>query len=228
MRPCSMGMVSAMSEFDQLVRAAMHAAHGTDTAARTALDALPWLPEAIADDRAAGRFDAWGRSSVIDENTGGPVVSRAVFDELHARAGIDAEWPTGNAGLLHCYGYLLSLEPTPYGLKRDRWLDAPLAEACGLGPGGFLPWRTGPTLLARATVAASTLLRSPAASAGQAVNGRTCRVALTSTRGPGALAYAVAASSTADPLLITLFPVADAAAMLTGFEAEQRLRWNAV
>ena len=220
-------MVSAVSELARLTRAAHLAADGTAAGARAALDALPWLVSAIRDDHDADRFAAWGRSTAIDENTGTAVIPRALFEEVHARAGVAADWPIGNAGVLHCYGYLLSLEPTPYGLKRERWIESTLARACRLPPDAFHPWREAPTLLARATAAASALLASPAAGATQAVDGRETRLALGATRGPSALAYAVAPRAGAAPLLITMFPVADASIALTDFRAAPRLRWNA-
>ncbi len=88
------------------------------------------------------------------------MVAASVFRALHERAGIDARFPVGNAGLLHVYGYLLSTTPTPYGLKRERWLDGELARAYGLAADAFLPWAlpTGETLLARVTAAAAALL----------------------------------------------------------------------
>ena len=46
-----------------------------------------------------------------------------------AAAGLAAAFPVGNAGLLHVYGYWFSDEPTPYGFKRDRWVDGALAGA---------------------------------------------------------------------------------------------------
>lgn len=221
-------MVSAVSELEQLTRAAEIAATGTASDARTAVDALPWLSSAIRDDRDDDRFTAWGRSTAIDENTGTAVIPPALFEELHDRAGIDAAWPFGNAGVLHCYGYLLSLEPTPYGLKRERWTEGALARACGLSTDAFHPWRDGPTLLARATTAASTLFAAPAVGASQRIDGREARLALGTTEGPTALAYAVTPVAGAAPLLITMFPVADAALPLTEFRADPRLRWNAV
>lgn len=221
-------MVSAMSELRLLTRAAIGAADGSIEGARAALDELPWLDGSIRDDRSTGGFDAWGRSTVIDEHTGSAVISRALFDELHRHAGIAALWPIGNAGLLHCYGYLLSLESTPYGLKRTRWIDDALALACGLPTDGFLPWREGPTLLARATAAASEVLRSPALDASGTIGGRETRVAFAAADGPTALAYAVAPSPGAQPQLVTMFPVVDASVPLESFESDPRLHWNAV
>lgn len=230
-------MVSAVSTLDDLIHAARLAATGTAADARAAVEALPWLPSALADDRTARRFEGWGRSTVVDENTGSAVITRALFDELHARAGVDAAWPIGNAGLLHCYGYLLSLVETPYGLKRDRWLDGALAAPLSRAADAFHPWRDGPTLLARASEAASALLADTAASATgtsatgvtatAVIDGRDTRVALTASSGPAALAYAVAPEPGAAPLLVTMFPVAEASAPLAEFTDAPRLRWNA-
>lgn len=91
----------------------------------------------IRRDAAAGRLAAWGRSTVIDENTGVPSFDEPLFAELHAAAGIDADFPVGNAGLLHVYGYWFSTVMTPYGLKRERWLDGKLAAALGLPTDAF-------------------------------------------------------------------------------------------
>mgnify|MGYP000912609951 CR=1 FL=1 len=220
-------MVNAVSELDDLTTAAMRAQSDSTEASRAAIGSLPWLVASIEDDRAHGRFDAWGRSTVIDENIGTPVIPRALFDELHRQADVEAAWPVGNAGLLHCYGYLLSLVETPYGLKRERWIDGELTAACGLPPDAFLPWREGPTLLDRAGDAASEIL-SAASSSTSTVEGRRTRVGITSEHGPAALAYAVAATSQSAPLLITMFPVGDARAVLDDVASTARLRWNAV
>jgi hypothetical protein len=223
-------MVSAVSDHDldraDLDRAALLSS--TRAGARSALDALPCVGAAIARDRESGLFAHWGRSTVIDDNTGTAVLPRALFAELHERAGVAAAWPHGNAGLVHTYGYLLSLEPTPYGLKRERWLGTALGARLGLSPDAFLPWSSGPTLLARATTAATALLRSPAAASSGTVDGRESHLALSAARGPAALVYAVAPSPGTPPLLVTMFPVDDAAAVLAEFDVEPRLRWNAV
>lgn len=216
-----------MSALDDLTCAALLPVH-TAAGARAAIDALPWLGASLDDDRDDARFDAWGRSSVIDENIDTAVIPRALFDALHDRAGVAAAWPIGNAGVVHCYGYLLSRERTPYGLKRERWIDDALAIACGLPADAFHPWRMESTLLARATAAASALLVSPAASASVVIDGRRTRVALSSPAGAAALAYAVAPTAGAESLIVTMFPVAEASAPLTAFTADPRLRWNAV
>lgn len=214
--------------FASLESASLRAAHDTATDAATALDELDWLKTSIEDDRVADRFRCWGRSTVIDENVGAPVIGRSLFEELHARAGVDAAWPIGNAGVLHCYGYLLSLVQTPYGLKRERWLGADLPRAYRLPDDAFVPWAGERTLLARAADAASALLQMPAASGTLVVDGRESHVALSAATGPAALAYAVASAPDSKLLLITTFPVADAAVVLQEFAAEPGLHWNAM
>ncbi len=195
-----------------------------------AIEALPWLGDSIDADASDGRFARWGHSTVIDENTGSEVVSADLFRALHDRAGIPATFPVGNAGLLHVYGYLLSTTPTPYGLKRERWLDGALARAYGRAADAFLPWTppsaTG-TLLRRVEAAAGALLATGAVHeepAGDAV-GRIA-IARRSPTGPAALAYAL--DRDGERRLITTFPVASPEAVLAAVRSEgPRLRWNA-
>lgn len=187
------------------------------------LDQQDWLGAAIDDDRKHGRFDAWGASTVIDENLGTPVLEMPLFDALHARAGLRAEWPVGNAGLLHVYGYLLSTVVTPYGLKRDRWLDGALARAYGLAPDTFVPSAREASLLARVGDAASALLARGAARTAEVATVPTA-VAVGRIPGSGdwALVYAVRGR------LVTTFPVASPETVLAEWDAAPaRLRWNA-
>lgn len=185
-----------------------------------------WLGAAIVEDAAAGRFAQWARSSVIDENTGAPVVPRAVFEALHARAGLSAAWPVGNAGLLHAYGYLLSTAPTPYGLKRERWLGGDLARACGLPADAFVPWVGESTLLDRATAAITALFeRAPLL---RERVGEVTGVTALGEPGPGGAAPLGYALETAQRRFVTLFPVADPAAVRREITTgTPRLRWNA-
>lgn len=207
--------------------ASARAARDTPADAVAAVGVLEWLTTSIEQDRAASRFDAWGLSTVIDENVGKPVLGRAVFEHLHELAGVEASWPIGNAGLVHCYGYLLSRTKTPYGLKRERWIGADLARAYGLADDAFVPWAAETTLLARAAHAASALLSAPTVERILVVDGRETRVALSATKGTAALAYAAAEEAGAPPLLVTTFPVAEPAVLLEEFDLETRLHWNA-
>lgn len=189
----------------------------------TVLDAEPWLGPAIDEDAAAGRFGAWGASTVIDEHAGAPVVTRGLFEALHARAGIDAAWPIGNAGLLHTYGYLLSSVSTPYGLKRERWLDGALAAAFGLPRDEFVPWARDATLLTRVTTPARAALQWPQRTAAGQAGELRLAVLGASDAGPSAIVYGVAGR------LITTFPVGSVDGVLEEWDAApERLRWNAV
>lgn len=200
-----------------------------ELAARAAIDPegvlekTAWLGLAIDSDARAGRFDGWGWSTVMDEHVGGAVVPEALFAALHARAGIRAQWPAGNAGLLHVYGYLLSTVRTPYGFKRDRWLDGALACAYGLPAQAFVPWASDRTLLDRVTDATDKLRQrkpvrvakiagaSTSLSLGQRVQGGACP-----------LLYLV------DGRLVTTFLVEFPEQILAEWDEEPpRLRWNA-
>ncbi|HEV7951736.1 MAG TPA: amino acid deaminase [Glaciihabitans sp.] len=183
-----------------------------------------WLGEAIDSDALAGRFDRWGWSTVIDEHVGGAVISPALYHSLHARANLQAHWPIGNAGLLHVYGYLLSTVPTPYGLKRQRWLDGTLAGAYGLAADAFVPWVSPRSLLERVTEAVDELRISSTVREAM-VGGATTSLALGRhfEQGAWALAYVV------DGRLVTTFPVDSRENVLAEWDAEApRLRWNAV
>jgi hypothetical protein len=194
------------------------------TAPEAVLDDHPWLGAAIDEDAAAGRFDAWGSSTVIDEYTQTAIIAPPLFEALHARADVPAQWPVGNAGLLHVYGYLLSTEPTPYGLKRTRWLDGALAEAYGRVADAFVPWAHPRTLLDRVSEAATGLLeRDVARTSSTSGTETTLALGRARTEGSWALAYAV------NGLLVTTFVVHSAEEILVAWDADpERLRWNAV
>ena len=57
-----------------------------------------WMATQIRADAAASRFARWGRSTVVDENTGEPVLSRELFDELHELAGLTGIGASGADG----------------------------------------------------------------------------------------------------------------------------------
>jgi hypothetical protein len=97
------------------------------------------IARCVVADARAGRLAAWGWSTVIDEFVGEAVVPDGVVTALHRLAGLSARFPLGNAGLLHVYGYWFATRPTPFGYKRDRWLDGRLARAFGLPDAAFVP-----------------------------------------------------------------------------------------
>ena len=197
-----------------------------DDAARAAADdpdralrpdgPVGWLAAQVDADRTRGTFGRWGRSTVVDELTGAPVVPEPVLAWLQRRAGLPVEFPGTDAGLAHVYGYLLSTAATPFGLKRDRWTGGALAAALGLDPRHLLPWHRpdGRTLLERVTEAVLPLLADPPAGAllarDDAVPGttdalRTVVVRAQGVRG-GALVYGWVGPGGVRP--VTAFPVA--------------------
>ncbi|MDY0827728.1 amino acid deaminase [Microbacterium sp. BG28] len=210
-----------------------------DAAARRAIDdpsaalaLLPGVAASIRQDAAGGLFDAWELSSVVDENTREPVVPEALFHHLHAAAGLDATWPAGNAGLVHVYGYLFSLAETPYGLKRERWLDAGLAAAYGertlFHAEALIGGAVSVTPLARITDAARALLAEHTVRE-ERIGPVRARIAIgrRSASGPFALAYAI--DRGAGERLVTTFPISTPAETLAAIDAgPPRLRWNAV
>ncbi len=130
-------------------------------------DALPWLTEQIRQDAAEGTFAHWGRSTLLDENTGTPMLDAPPLHVLQRWAALPEEFPATNAGLAHVYSYLLSTAATPYGPKRDRWLGGELATGLGLPAEHFLPWHRPDrrTLAQRVTEAVLPLLDQPPADA---------------------------------------------------------------
>ncbi|MEJ1088060.1 amino acid deaminase [Microbacterium sp. Mu-80] len=189
--------------------------------------------ELIERDARHDRFSHWGLSTVIDENTGEPVIDRPLFDALHAAAGITAEYPIGNAGVIHVYGYWFSTAVTPYGYKRDRWQNGELARALGKSETHFhLFSDPDSTPLQRVTAATLPLLRDPPKSTEGTADARAgaldTRVVLVAERDSpvSALIYGIRAADAWR--LITTFPLAgEPAAVIDDFLADRRLRWNA-
>jgi len=151
---------AALRALDDAARAA---ADDPDRALR-ADGPVGWLAAQVDVDRERGTFGRWGRSTVVDELTGAPVVPERVLAWLQRRAGLPVEFPGADAGLAHVYGYLLSTAATPFGRKRDRWTGGALAAALGLGPRHLLPWHRPDdrTLLERVTDAVLPVLADPA------------------------------------------------------------------
>ena len=201
------------------------------------------VPHATIDDQvradaAFGAFDDWGLSTVIDENIDAPVIPRDECERLHGLAGLPAAWPIANAGLLHVYGYLLSTVQTPYGLKRDRWLNGKLALALGLPPEAFLPSVAflpsgSGTLLSRVSAAVLPRLTDPPKDAllvldQQSIDGSAeVRTVLVGTPHAAAVIYGVREGG--QMRAITAFPLVSASASFRQSLVDQppRLRYNA-
>ena len=221
-----------MGRIEDLDRAAAAAA-GSAPDAAAALASIDWLAESLEADRAAGLFSRWGRATAIEPRTGEALLRHPLFEALHDRAGLDATWPIGNAGLLQTYGSLLSTATAAdarAGGDRERWLGTELATGLGLNGTHFVPWQGSGTLLARATEAASVLLASGGEFSWYSLaEGRATRAVLSHEHGGSrTLAYAVAPAPGTSPLLVALLPVAQAETVRRDLdEAAARLRWNA-
>lgn len=194
----------------------------------------------IRRDAAKNRFADWGRSTILDEHTNAPVIDKRLFDLLHEAAGIAANFPVGNAGLLHVYGYWFSDVVTPFGYKRDRWVDGHLARALGRGPTEFhLENGQSTTLLERVVDAALPLLTATredidgGSSGGRVADalfeGLRTRVVLASAGTCSATALVYGIDGGTGMRLVTTFPFAgDTRQLLRDFVEHPRLRWNAI
>jgi hypothetical protein len=200
--------------------------------ARSAIVSIPGVAAAIDHDRRAGLLSQWGRSTVVDENTGAPVLPRAAVVALHELAGETSDGEIGNAGLLHVYGYLFSAEPTPYGAKRERWTGGGVARALGIAPSRLLPWTAADTTpLATLTALLPALLTQPPDGSlliDERGEGVAVRTVLFTGRAGSAVAYAVGASAETRRL-VTIFPVDDPVGIQRRLlDDPPRIRYNAV
>tara|TARA_R110002072_G_scaffold299403_3_gene474865 strand:- start:7555 stop:8409 length:855 start_codon:yes stop_codon:yes gene_type:complete len=75
----------------------------------------------------------WGQSHNFDEIVQQRIVEPQVLRTIGNVAGVTLPSSSCHSGLLHTYGYLLSVIDTPYGKKRDRWLRPTLAQGFGFG-----------------------------------------------------------------------------------------------
>ncbi|MFK7741935.1 MAG: hypothetical protein AB8H80_16580 [Planctomycetota bacterium] len=77
-------------------------------------------------------LDAWGVSHNHDENAGQRTVAAGALAAVADATGHKLPVQACHSGLLHTYGYLLSTIETPYGKKRDRWLQPSIENGFGL------------------------------------------------------------------------------------------------
>lgn len=100
-----------------------------------------------------GLLRSWGRSANVDENTGTTIVPVTILRAVLDLAGLAWHDEHVHAGVMHTYGYLFSPIETPYGLKRDRWVEGQVERALGLPRRSLVPQPRSGTLLANLTYA---------------------------------------------------------------------------
>lgn len=161
------GIVRAVTDWDALARALARTGSGRRGAA-ILRERHPELAEQIARLREHDwPLALWGTGRNHDENVGQRIVEPGPLRTIAHLSGVDLPTRQCHSGLLHTYGYLFSTIDTPYGRKRDRWLQPDIARGLGLGellqptpPHGTLlhnvtwllariVWRDDPTMLRR-------------------------------------------------------------------------------
>lgn len=96
-------------------------------------------------------LEFWGNSYNFDENARQIIVNPKVLKAIGAIANWPLEGSPCHSGLLHTYGYLFSVIDTPYGMKRDRWLQPKIARGVGLPSSLFSPQPARGSLLLNLT-----------------------------------------------------------------------------
>lgn len=96
-------------------------------------------------------LDLWGTSVNFDELANAQIVSPGITSAIGELAGMSCDGSVIHAGLLHTYGYLLSVIETPFGFKRDRWVNETLEAGLGIKHPVLRPWPIAGTLLSNVT-----------------------------------------------------------------------------
>jgi hypothetical protein len=116
--------------------------------------------------RHPGFLSLWGLSLNHDENTGRSIVDERLlraFSELvgasapESAARLTLGDAVAHAGVQHTYGYLFSIEKTPYGYKRARWVEGELEAGFGLPAGTLGPEPRSGSFLANVSYFAARL-----------------------------------------------------------------------
>lgn len=102
---------------------------------------IPRLKDDFAlDRRQAALRDLWGKSLNFDESTRHEIVAPAILKSIAAGIGVPPpEDRITHAGAQHTYGYLFSIEKTPFGYKRARWVRHDIEKGFGLPRGTLGP-----------------------------------------------------------------------------------------
>lgn len=99
----------------------------------------------------SGLFSLWSRSVNFDDHAQATIVSPDIMKTLGAAAGLDLSSKETHAGIIHSYGYMLSVLQTPYGYKRARWVLPTIETGFGLPKKTISPAPRKGTLLQNST-----------------------------------------------------------------------------
>ena len=103
------------------------------------------------DVRPRGPMSFWGRSHNFDELANAQIVDPVILQAIGHFANRQLSIRCPHAGLQHTYGYLFSVLKTPYGYKRDRWLETSIEDAFRLDRSTLSPSPLSGSLLANAS-----------------------------------------------------------------------------
>lgn len=145
--------MTALKNFTSLSRQFVSAAvRDMSRATKLFEQKAPEIADQIRTDaRRRGPLSFWGRSRNVDELAAVTIVDPAIIELISSVADRPISSITPHAGLQHTYGYLFSTVETPYGFKRDRWVETDIETAFGLDASTLGPYPKHGTLLTNAT-----------------------------------------------------------------------------
>lgn len=104
-----------------------------------------------SDGSSASLLRLWGLSINEDEVAGETIVHPGIIQTIAELAGEECSGEPVHAGLQHTYGYLFSTIETPFGFKRDRWVEPLIEDGLGISEPTIRPFPIHGTLLANLT-----------------------------------------------------------------------------
>lgn len=96
----------------------------------------------IVDSHQGSWLGLWGSSINFDEGARAVILAPAIIESLERLFGVPVGPRPGHivhAGIEHTYGYLFSLVGTPFGFKRERWVEPTLDKGFHFPEGTICP-----------------------------------------------------------------------------------------
>ncbi len=121
------------SELERIARKLVADSGKGRIAPRAFREAAPTIAEQIVRDADSPLLQLWGKSRNFDEFARDVIVHPKLLTVIGALANVKIrDGRAYHAGLIHTYGYLFSWLPTPYGFKRERWLNHAIEDGLGI------------------------------------------------------------------------------------------------